>query len=61
MTHAIVLNSLPKHFGDQRGISTVSLEVQPGTVFGYLGRNGAGKSTTIRLLLGLYQPVAGRG
>ena len=61
MTHAIVLNSLTKHFGDQRGISNVSFEVPAGEVFGYLGPNGAGKSTTIRLLLGLYQPVAGRG
>ena len=60
MTHTIVLNSLPQHFGDQRAIPTVSLDVQPGTVFRYLEPNRAGMSTTIRLLRP-YQPVAGRG
>lgn len=59
MTHAIVLNSLTKYFGDQRAISNISFEVPSGTVFGYLGPNGAGKSTTIRLLLGLYRPTFG--
>lgn len=56
---AIVLNGLTKLFGRQVGISEVSLDIDPGQVFGFLGPNGAGKSTTIRLLMGLYRPTGG--
>lgn len=56
---AILLQHVTKSFGRQRGVTDVSLEVEPGQVFGFLGPNGAGKSTTIRCLLGLYRPTAG--
>jgi ABC-2 type transport system ATP-binding protein len=50
---------LTKSYGRHRGIIDVSLEVQPGEVFGFLGPNGAGKTTTIRILLDLIRPTSG--
>lgn len=49
-----------KTYGDVTGVRDISLEVQPGDIFGFLGPNGAGKTTTIRLLLDLLRPTAGR-
>lgn len=46
-------------FGDKEVINDLSFEVFKGEVFGFLGSNGSGKTTTLRALLGLYQPSAG--
>lgn len=46
-------------FGAVRAVDRLDLEVEPGTIFGFLGRNGAGKTTTIRVLVGLLVPTAG--
>ena len=46
-------------FGDKTVIHDLSFEVQPGEIFGLLGSNGSGKTTTIRTLLGLIRPTAG--
>ena len=46
-------------FGDRVVIQDLSFEVQRGEVFGFLGSNGSGKTTTLRALLGLYEPTAG--
>jgi ABC-2 type transport system ATP-binding protein len=51
---------LTKRYGRLTAVDALTLDVQPGEVFGFLGPNGAGKSTTIRLLLGLARPTAGR-
>ena len=51
---------LTKTYGRTRALVDLDLEVEPGEVFGYLGPNGSGKTTTIRLLLGLARPTAGR-
>lgn len=59
MSNAIRLDHLSKRFGSQLALDDVSLEVASGTVFALLGENGAGKSTTIRLLLGLAEPDSG--
>lgn len=56
---AIETQNLTKSYGRRRGISDVSLQVQPGEIFGFLGPNGAGKTTTIRTLLGLLRPTSG--
>ncbi|MDQ4068196.1 MAG: ATP-binding cassette domain-containing protein, partial [Actinomycetota bacterium] len=56
---AIELHRLTKRFGDVTAVDDVSLEIEPGTVTGFLGRNGAGKTTTLRMLLGLVRPTAG--
>lgn len=50
---------LSRHFQHVRAVDGISFEVPPGIVFGFLGPNGSGKTTTIRLLLGLLQPTAG--
>ncbi len=51
---------LARHFGSVRAVDGISFEVPPGIVFGFLGSNGSGKTTTIRLLLGLLEPTAGQ-
>jgi ABC-2 type transport system ATP-binding protein len=60
MSAAILLESLTKRYGKNRGVADLDLEVEPGCVFGYLGPNGAGKTTTIRVLLDLIRPTGGR-
>src|SRR5437870_1597480 len=50
---------LTKRFGDFTAVDDLSIEVMPGTIFAFLGANGSGKSTTIRMLIGLLRPTAG--
>ncbi len=57
---AVRTEGLTKHFGAVTALQGLDLEIAPGEAFGYLGPDGAGKTTTIRLLLGLVQPSAGR-
>jgi ABC-2 type transport system ATP-binding protein len=57
---AIVVDRLSRHFGAFRAVDEVSFDVARGEVFGFLGSNGAGKSTTIRMLCGLLKPTSGR-
>jgi ABC-2 type transport system ATP-binding protein len=61
VTPAITARDLTRRFGAFTAVDRVSFEVEPGEIFGYLGANGAGKSTTIRMLIGLLQPTAGHG
>ena len=56
---AIQTTTLRKSFGDVRAVDDLSLTVEQGEVFGFLGHNGAGKSTTINMLLGFLSPTAG--
>ncbi len=58
---AILVSTLTKRFGSLTAVDALSLEIQPGTLFGFLGPNGAGKTTTIRMLLGLLTPSSGSG
>lgn len=58
-TDAIRTQNLTRDFGSLRAVDDVSFEVPAGTVFGFLGPNGSGKTTTIRLLLGLLEPTGG--
>ncbi len=62
MTTAFAVESrgLTKRFGRQVAVNAVDLAVPRGSVFGFLGPNGSGKTTTIRMLLGLIRPTAGR-
>jgi len=57
--HAIEVKSLVKRFGGFTAVDAVSFEVERGRIFGFLGANGAGKSTTIRMLCGLLDPTSG--
>jgi ABC-2 type transport system ATP-binding protein len=58
-TLAIRTDGLTRDFASVRAVDSLSLEVPEGTVFGFLGPNGSGKTTTIRLLLGLLAPTEG--
>ena len=58
-TAAIELRGLSKRFGETLALDRVDLVVPPGAVFGFLGRNGAGKTTALRILSGLARPTAG--
>ena len=58
---AIELDALTKRFGAFTAVDRVSMSVEPGQIFGFLGSNGAGKSTAIRMLCGLLTPTAGTG
>jgi ABC-type multidrug transport system ATPase subunit len=57
---AIETDALTKRFGRQTAVNELSLAVPRGSVFGFLGPNGSGKTTTIRMLLGLASPTTGR-
>jgi ABC-type multidrug transport system ATPase subunit len=56
---AIATIGLTKRFGSQLAVSGINLAVPRGSVYGFLGPNGSGKTTTIRMLLGLIQPTSG--
>jgi ABC-2 type transport system ATP-binding protein len=58
--HVIEVEQLRKEFGSFVAVRDVSFHVEKGEIFGYLGANGAGKSTTIRMLCGLLAPSGGR-
>lgn len=55
----IRVRDLVKNFGDFTAVNQVSFDVNGGEIFGFLGPNGSGKTTTIRMMLGLLQPTAG--
>jgi ABC-type multidrug transport system ATPase subunit len=61
MTFAIDVHGLVKSFGTTKVVDGLSLQVTEGEVCGFLGGNGSGKTTTIRLLCGLMKPDAGGG
>ena len=55
----IKVENISKHFGAIKAVEGLSFKVEEGQVFGFLGQNGSGKSTTIRMLLSLIHPSAG--
>ena len=57
---ALELTHLTKRFGDKLAVDDFSLSLPPGTFLGLLGRNGAGKSTTLKMATGLLQPTSGQ-
>jgi ABC-2 type transport system ATP-binding protein len=59
MTAAVEAQALTRRFGTFTAVDDVTFDVQEGEIFGYLGANGAGKSTTIRMLTGLLAPTSG--
>ena len=56
---SLVIDSISKSFGDVRALEDVSLEIRPGEVFGFLGANGAGKTTAMRIVLDILRPDSG--
>ncbi len=61
LEYAIDVRKLNKRFGARHVVRDVSLQVRPGEIFGFLGPNGSGKTTTIRLMCGLLTPDSGEG
>lgn len=57
--NSIEVNNLTKKFGSFTAVDKVSFNVKQGEIFGFLGANGAGKSTTIRMLTGILEPTSG--
>jgi len=57
----IVARDLRKSFGDFHAVDGISFEVKRGEIFGFLGANGAGKTTAMRMLTGLSKPTSGEG
>ena len=57
---AIEIQSLTKRYGHSRGVENLSFSIESGEIFGYLGPNGSGKTTTIRCLMGLLRPTSGQ-
>ena len=57
--NAITVSNLSRRFGDFVAVDRLTLDVAQGEIFGFLGSNGAGKSTTIRMLCGLLKPTSG--
>ena len=60
MTLAIDVRGLNKHFGDKHVVKDLSLQVRRGEIHGFLGPNGSGKTTSIRMLCGLLTPDSGK-
>jgi len=58
--NAIEVKGLTRRFGSFVAVNDVSFDVRKGEIFGFLGSNGAGKSTTIRMLCGLLKPTSGQ-
>lgn len=59
MSPVILLDSVAKSFGKYRIITSVSMRIEPGCIYGLVGLNGAGKTTLLRLMLGILQPDGG--
>lgn len=59
--NAIDVQGLNKHFGSKHVVNNVSMRVRRGEIFGFLGPNGSGKTTTIRMMCGLLKPDSGSG
>src|SRR3981189_539875 len=56
----ITIKNLSKRYGNKLAVDDLTFDVAPGEVLGFLGANGAGKSTTMRMIAGFIAPAAGR-
>ncbi|MEJ2759231.1 MAG: ABC transporter ATP-binding protein, partial [Anaerolineales bacterium] len=59
MDNVISVKNLTKMFGDFTAVDNITFDVKKGEIFGFLGPNGSGKTTTIRMMLGLLPPTSG--
>lgn len=60
-SNSIFVENLEKKFGDFTAVNKITFSVKKGEIFGFLGANGSGKSTTIRMLCGIITPTSGTG
>ena len=61
MEYVVTTHELTKKFGSFTAVNNLSIKIKPGEIYGFLGPNGSGKTTTIRMLCGLLEPTAGSG
>ena len=61
MMKSIEVENLTKRFGSFTAVNAISFDVEQGEIFGFLGANGAGKTTAMRMLCGLSKPTSGKG
>ena len=59
MTHAIELSGVTKRFREQVAVDSLDLAVPTGSIYGFIGPNGSGKTTTLRMILRIFPPDAG--
>ena len=59
MEYVLTTRSLSKHYGHFKAISDLSMNVPKGAIYGFVGKNGAGKTTVFNLLTGVYKPTEG--
>jgi ABC-2 type transport system ATP-binding protein len=59
MDRSVSLEALARHFGDNRAVDGLTFRVEPGELFGIVGPDGAGKTTTLRMLAGVLRPTSG--
>lgn len=59
--YVIETKNLTKQYGMQKSVANLNIHVRKGRIYGLLGRNGAGKTTAMKMLLGLTQPTIGEG
>ncbi|MHC4065387.1 MAG: ATP-binding cassette domain-containing protein, partial [Planctomycetota bacterium] len=58
---SVEIQSVTKTFGQHRAVDDLSLTVPAGTVYGFIGPNGSGKTTTLRMIMGILYPDPGSG
>ncbi|RJP39921.1 MAG: ATP-binding cassette domain-containing protein [Phycisphaerales bacterium] len=58
---AIAIDNVSKTFGEHRAVDDLSLRVPEGSIYGFIGPNGSGKTTTLRMIMGIYYPDPGSG
>lgn len=61
MEYVVATRELTKKFGSFTAVNNLSIKIKPGEIYGFLGPNGSGKTTTIRMLCGLLEPTSGSG
>ena len=59
MSKVLQINNLTKHYGHIRAVDGFNLDIEPGMIYGLLGPNGSGKTTTLGILLGIIRPKSG--
>lgn len=59
MEYIIETKNLSKKYGDKLAVNSVNMHIRPGDIYGFIGRNGAGKTTAMKMILGLTRPTSG--
>ena len=58
--NVVEINNLCKTYKDTKAVAHVNMTIKKGDIYGFIGRNGAGKSTTLKMIVGLIFPTSGQ-